>query len=66
MKLSECKLGEVVVDSHNGKIGHVVGLHRQYMFESDAKRGEVIPEILFAGDKRPVAIHHKNLSKYKD
>lgn len=66
MKLSECKLGEIVICHGHQRIGHIVGLTHQYLFEAAGDRGQVVPEVLFAGEKRPVAIHHNNISKYKE
>ena len=78
MKLSECKLGEIIVAKDNPrKIGHIVGLTYSYpwriMATVDAKRYsdgttetcEIIPLVKFVGDELPVGIHPGNIEKLK-
>ena len=61
MKLSECKIGEVVQHIHDKKIGHIIGITKNSC-------GEVIPIVYFAGymtgDK--YECHHNNLQKLED
>lgn len=65
MKLSECKMGVLVIrkpehrKDHTSNIGHVVGL-------SANSCGEVIPLVLFATMAKPTSIHHGNLDIYED
>lgn len=69
MKLSECKMGVVVVD-HDGYIGHVVGLTYNISVKLTGNltplelQKHTIPEVKFPEGIR--AIHHNNLKLYKD
>jgi hypothetical protein len=69
MKLSECKIGEIVMltsttDVYNKyPIGHIVGLSRAF-FTNMAKRKtdyNVTILVLFAGDEDPLPIEPENL-----
>lgn len=65
MKLSECKMGEIVRrvekcrEDHIVNVGHIVGL-------SANGSGEIIPLVLFACAQKPQGIHHNNIEIYKD
>ena len=65
MKLSECKIGVVVQDTimvngvMDGSLGHVVGLTLNC-------GDEVIPTVLWAGEKEPRGIHHSNIALYEE
>lgn len=74
MKLSECKIGEIVQEKSNNifgsNIGHVVGLTYNIHIESlagmclEEKNDRVIPLIRFPDGER--GVHQSNLEKYKD
>lgn len=58
MNLHQCRLGEIVRESHvlaDGRIGHIVGL-------TSNPEGHVIPLVRFATRNKDESIHHANLS----
>jgi hypothetical protein len=64
MKLSECRLGEIVrqqkgLEGEPLPIGHIVGLTVNNV-------GEVIPLVQFAGYVEAFGCHHNNLELYRD
>ena len=61
MKLSQCKIGEIVESEvgYIAVIGHITGLTKDH-------RGEVIPLVLLAGEALPRPIHYYNLSLYEE
>lgn len=69
MKLSECKIGEVVI-TYDGEIGHIVGL--QYNvgdeFVRDVPRKDLkfhtIPVVKFPSGQR--GIHFGNIKKFDE
>ena len=68
MKLSECKLGEIVIlkyshDEYNkDQVGHIVGLSRSFYTDLNLKKTyQVIPLVKFADTETPSAVHHHNL-----
>ena len=56
MKLSECKIGEIVCkgDAENPIIGHIVNLNIN-------SAGEVVPVVRWAFDGCVIMQHHTNL-----
>lgn len=66
MKLSECRIGEVVQNRIDKRIGHIVGLAKN-------STGETIPKVCYPKDCHmdlpdcfTVGCHHDNLQKLED
>ncbi len=58
MHLSQCRLGEIVRETHvssDRRIGHIVGLTAN-------PTGEVIPLVRFATVDKPEGVHQGNLT----
>jgi hypothetical protein len=64
MKLSQCKMGEVVI-TNGGRVGHIVGfaynIHFPYVGDLSAEelKAETIPVVKFPLEE--YAIHYSNL-----
>ena len=71
MKLSECKIGEVIVDQ-SGNIGHIVGLTYNVELSLmgnmpyDERISRTIPLVKFPFKEQVVGIHYNNIELYKD
>ena len=72
MKLSECKLGAIVIktselDEYNkSEIGHIVGLTRIFHTGSNYRETYYIAPIVKFADKEPCAINIHNLEVLED
>ena len=72
MKLSQCKLGEIVRTNDDvRRVGHITGLTYNLSLKTILSYGsesnpEIIPLVLFVGEQIPTPVNHCNLKIYKD
>lgn len=67
MKLSQCKIGEVVQAVNDSHIGHIIGLTMNQNFPGAINTdGETVPIVQWSYSNNPTIVHHKNLNLYKD
>ena len=69
MKLSECKIGTMVITKYL-KVGHVVGVQynvhiaKTGVMTNEERLNHTIPRVRFADGER--GVHHTNLKIFKD
>lgn len=72
MKLSECKLGEIVVKTNGfdeydkSEIGHIVGLSRVFYSVGNGEMGYTVEPIVKFADKEPQVINRHNIEKLEE
>lgn len=72
MKLSECKIGEVVMKTscfdeyNNNEIGHIVGLSRVFYSLGYGEKGYTVEPIVKFADKEPQVINRHNIERVED